>query len=145
MNWNSLTKEEKKVWENKAKNATTLHKQTYPNYEFHPVHSKRHKTAVTAEDEKRCGDITQLFGGLERDELATGVEKLDCTRTADSLRPSSSAVPAFPCIEPINSETKPFSNLFKPSPLPEITSSLCKNGFPRFDSKIVSFHIDLSR
>jgi transcription factor SOX7/8/10/18 (SOX group E/F) len=74
--WMHLPLEEKIFWKSKAKNAEALHKQTYPNYEFHPVHSKsrqkRHKT-VTAEDEKRCGDITQLFGGLGRDELATGV------------------------------------------------------------------------
>jgi hypothetical protein len=115
--WRALPLEEKRVWEIKAKHAKAEHKQMYPNYRFRPVHNKnkekKPKTAIPAEDERRCEDVAQLLlEGMKGDELAAAVERLDRMRSATPInlprRPSSVplpnsfpiAIPALPFVEP---------------------------------------------
>lgn len=89
----------------------------YPNYRFRPVHNKnkekKPKTAIPAEDERRCEDVAQLLlEGMKGEELAAAVKRLDRMRSATPLnlprRPSSVplpnsfpiAIPALPFVQP---------------------------------------------
>ncbi|KAH9970182.1 hypothetical protein BGW80DRAFT_608053 [Lactifluus volemus] len=115
--WRSLPLEDKRVWEVKAKHAKAEHKQMYPNYRFRPVHNKnkekKPKTAIPAEDEKRCEDVAQLLlEGMKGEELAAAVKRLDRMRSVTphsfTRRPSSVplpnsfpiTIPALPFVQP---------------------------------------------
>ncbi|KAG2008833.1 specific transcriptional repressor [Coprinopsis cinerea AmutBmut pab1-1] len=96
--WRSLPLEEKKVWEQKAKQEKAAHKIQYPNYRFRPVHNKKKKQAeaaaraqssdpekrkqdVSPEEEIRCEEVTQLLlEGKKGEDLARAVRQLEESR-----------------------------------------------------------------
>ncbi|KAH8082806.1 hypothetical protein BXZ70DRAFT_585377 [Cristinia sonorae] len=87
--WRALPLEEKKTWENLAKQAKAKHQKLYPDYRFRPVHNKAKKLAREAakaktmgiQDEQRCEDVAaMLLEGKKGDELAAAVRDYDQSR-----------------------------------------------------------------
>lgn len=101
--WRALPLDEKKTWENLAKQAKAKHQKLYPDYRFRPVHNKAKKLAreaakskgpMTFQDEQRCEDVAaMLLEGKKGDELAAAVRDYDTTR-AMSVSPMDPMVHA---------------------------------------------------
>jgi hypothetical protein len=96
--WRTLTLEEKRVWEVRAKRAKADHKIQYPEYKFRSVHNKnkdkmkKDKAPVTVEDERRCEGVAQLLlEGKKGEELAAAVRDLDSRSDAREGTPDVGA------------------------------------------------------
>lgn len=116
--WRSLPIDEKKVWEQRAKQEKAAHKIQYPHYRFRPVHNKNKKKTgegntansntkssnpagdqQTFEEEIRCEEVTQLLlEGKKGEELAQALRDLDEKRreqlTLDSFHLRRSETPS---------------------------------------------------
>ncbi|KAH7887204.1 hypothetical protein F5I97DRAFT_1807948 [Phlebopus sp. FC_14] len=103
--WRALPLEEKRIWDQKAKQAKAEHAAKYPGYRFRPVHNKnkdkkKEKICATPEDEQRCEAVAQLLlEGKKGDELAAAIRRLDQKHkpsrkpVAPPRRPSSVPLP----------------------------------------------------
>ncbi|KIJ92023.1 hypothetical protein K443DRAFT_126059 [Laccaria amethystina LaAM-08-1] len=96
--WRTLTLEEKRVWEVRAKRAKADHKIQYPEYKFRSVHNKNKdkmkedKAPVTVEDERRCEGVAQLLlEGKKGEELAAAVRDVDSRSDAREGTPDGGA------------------------------------------------------
>jgi hypothetical protein len=104
--WRQLPLNERAFWEKQAAEAKALHKQTYPDYKFRPIHTKhkdraaqkKDKHVLSPEEERRLEDVAQLLiEGKRGTELSNAVRELDEER---ALEGSASPAPLPPLSPP---------------------------------------------
>ncbi|KAF9555082.1 hypothetical protein CPC08DRAFT_598739, partial [Agrocybe pediades] len=82
LTWQSLSKEDRKVWHAKAKEALDEHKRKFPEYSFRPTQNKgpekRRVKEIEPKDMKRCTKIAQLIvEGKKGEELNAAIQEFD--------------------------------------------------------------------
>ncbi|EIN08248.1 hypothetical protein PUNSTDRAFT_143890 [Punctularia strigosozonata HHB-11173 SS5] len=110
--WRQLPLLERAYWEKEAAAAKALHKQTYPDYKFRPIHTKhkdragagkKDKHVLSPEEERRLEDVALLLiEGKRGAELSEAVRELDEERAKESGNGSARATESPAPLPPLS-------------------------------------------